>query len=80
MITYILADNQVLGAEGFEHHGVLKCAGDIRAMGAEKLAANVIKEAAWLADDYEERVRISLAQKQLLDGNGAKRIVRYLKA
>lgn len=80
VITYILTDNQVPGAEGFEHHGVLKCAGDIRAVGAEKLAANVIKEAARLADDYEERVRISLAQKQLLDGNGAKRIVRYLKA
>lgn len=79
VITYILADNQVSGAEGFERHGVLKCAGDIRVVGAEKLAADVIKAAVGLADDYEERVRISSAQKRLLDGNGAERIIRSLK-
>ena len=29
-ITYILADNQIPGARGFEAQGVLRCAGDVR--------------------------------------------------
>lgn len=75
VFTYILADNQIPGAEGFERHGVLKCAGDIRKAGAEKLAADVMEAAVRLADNYEERMRIASAQKRGVDGNGAERIV-----
>ena len=32
-ITYILADNQILGAEGFERYGILKNIGDVRVKG-----------------------------------------------
>lgn len=79
VITYILADNQIPGAEGFERHGVLKCAGDIRKSGAEKLAADVMEAAVRMADDYEERLRVSSAQKRIVDGNGAERIGLWLK-
>lgn len=79
VITYILADNQIPGAEGFERHGVLKCVGDIRESGAEKLASDVMEAAVRMADDYEERLRISSAQKRIVDGNGAERLVLYLK-
>lgn len=78
VITYILADNQIPGATGFEKHNVLTCCGDVRLEGAGKMARNVIEAAVQLADNYEERVRIASAQKRIVDGKGAGRIVEIL--
>lgn len=43
-VTYILADNQIPGAEGFEKLGIMKNCGDLRVLGAEKLAETLIDE------------------------------------
>ena len=74
-ITYILADNQISGAEGFENAGVLHCAGDIRNIGASTLAENMIKDAIELCKNYKERQEISKIMKTVIDGKGADRVV-----
>lgn len=75
-VTYILADNQIPGAEGFERYGILRCAGDVRRMEKERIGETLLKEAVKLAEDYEQRKEISARQRKLTDGNGAERIVR----
>lgn len=77
-ITYILADNQIPGAEEFQRQGVLTCAGDIRETGAKRLAKDLAEIAIALAGDYGERVRIALAQKKIADGNGGRRIINHI--
>lgn len=73
-ITYILADNQIPGAEGFEHHGVLQCAGDVRRLGVQNLAQRLLKSAVELCGDFSERCRISGQMSKVVDGRGAERI------
>lgn len=75
-ITYILADNQIPGAEGFEHHGVLKCIGDVRRIGAEMLAEKLIKAAVELCGNYDERVKTVKKMLNVTDGYGANRIIK----
>ena len=74
-ITYILADNQIPGAEGFENAKVLHCAGDIRDIGASALAKKLISEAICLCDDFSMRQEIALKMKTVIDDMGAERIV-----
>ena len=78
-VIYILADNQISGAREFERQGVMRCVGDIREMGADRLAISLLDEAVKLAENYGERKRIALAQRALADGNGAKRIIKELR-
>ena len=73
--TYILADNQVLGAEGFERQGILKNIGDVRVKGCENLAEELIRNAVRLCREYEERKSIAELQRTLIDGMGVKRIM-----
>lgn len=73
-VTYILADNQIPGAEGFTQKGVLSNAGDVRVLGLEQLANNVLNEAVDLLNDFEKRSAISEKMKSVVDGNGAERI------
>lgn len=77
-ITYILADNQILGAESFERNGVLKNAGDVRVLGAERLSCRLIRDAVGLCDDYAERCRIARRQRMLVDGRGAEKVMKWL--
>ena len=77
-ITYVLADNQVPGAEGFSSNRLMKNIGDVRHVGRDKMAKLLIDESLRLADDYDERVRISLDMKNIVDGRGTERIVRAL--
>ena len=77
-ITYILADNQILGAEGFESAGVLHCTGDIRGIGASALAENLISDAVTLCYDYSKRQEIAKKMKMVIDGKGAQRICNML--
>ena len=77
-VTYILADNQIPGAEGFARHGVLKNCGDIREIGGERLAESLINEIVKLADDRGERILIARKQRETVDGMGAARIVSAL--
>ncbi|MCI8723022.1 MAG: hypothetical protein HFH16_04800, partial [Ruminococcus sp.] len=77
-ITYILADNQILGAEGFERQGILKNIGDVRVKGCENLAEELIRSAVGLSCEYEERNRIAVLQRSIVDGMGGKRIMEVL--
>lgn len=77
-ITYIIADNQIPGARGFEKRGIMKCAGDIRETGAVALANRLIDMALDLCEDKEERVRIAERQGSVVDGKGAEKIVRRI--
>lgn len=74
-ITYILADNQIPGAKGFEDAEVLQCAGNIRDTGATVLAEKLITAATDLCDDYSKRQEIAQKMKTVIDGKGAKRVV-----
>lgn len=76
-ITYVLADNQIPGAEGFERHGILRCVGDARILG-NKLPERLISEALKLAECYDERAEIARQQRMVVNGNGADRIIRAL--
>ncbi len=76
-ITYVLADNQVAGAEEFVRQGILKSVGDLRKIG-NNFPKKLTDAAIELARDYQERCRISKLQKILIDGKGAKRILKNL--
>lgn len=75
-ITYILANNQIPGAEGFERHGIMRCVGDWRTLGADCLTELLIKESVALAHNYEERRRIAVRQRSVVDGRGVARILK----
>lgn len=75
-ITYIFADNQIPGAEGFEKHGILHCAGDYR-KNAE-LVHTLLYEVACLAENNCKREEIAQKMKAVVDGNGCRRILDIL--
>lgn len=75
-VTYIWADNQIPGAEGFVKHGVMECAGDIRSM--PDYPPKLLTAALELAGDYKRRVQIANRQQEVVDGKGAERIVEEL--
>ena len=74
-ITYILADNQIPGAEAFERHGILKCAGDYRIAG-DRLIEKMIDSAIQLAEDDEERKGITEKMRTMIADNGAQKILK----
>lgn len=41
-ITYVVADNQILGAEEFAKRGIMEYVGDVRVLGTENLAVRLI--------------------------------------
>lgn len=77
-ITYILADNQIPGAEGFERHGVLQCAGDVRQLGTQRLAKRLLESAVELCGNYSGRCQIARQMSQVVDGRGAERIAESI--
>ncbi len=77
-VTYILADNQIPGAEGFARHGILKSCGDIRVLGSRELARRLVQEAVSLCGQYDERLRIAERMSGVVDGRGAGRIVKTI--
>ena len=77
-VTYILADNQIPGARGFEQRGIMKCAGDIRETGAVELSARLIDMALELCNNEGECALIAERQGSVVDGKGAERIIEKL--
>lgn len=75
-LTYILADNQIPSAEGFEKKQILKCIGDVRDLGAKKLAEELLRESVMLLEDATRRRAIAEKMKTVIDGEGAKRIAK----
>ncbi len=78
-VTYVLADNQQPGAEGFARRGLMRCAGDWRELG-DGLFERLLDAAAELAGDYRERVRMAEAMGCVVDGVGAARLCRRFAA
>ena len=76
-ISYIFADNQLAGARAMERAGV-SYFGDFREMPPEAFAAGILKQAQSLAEDKQERQRISALERSVIDGKGAERILRLL--
>ncbi len=74
-VTYVLADNQALGAEGFCTRNIMHSIGDVRRIGVPELSEKLITSAVDLAQDFDERTRISKIQRSIIDGNGAKRLI-----
>lgn len=79
-VTYVLADNQIPGAEGFMRHGILKSAGDVRELGSLALAERLVSVAVAFAADYEKRISVSRKMRTVVDGRGAERILEELGA
>lgn len=76
MITYIVADNQIPGAEAFEKMGMSVSCGDFRReQGPGKKIYEGIEE---LAKNYEQRVNMGKRMQRFVDGRGADRIVGEL--
>ena len=73
-ISYILADNQISGAKEFDQMGVVLNAGDIHKCGKKELAKSIIMRTVNLLKDYKGRSLISKKMKEIVDGNGARRI------
>lgn len=78
-VTYVLADNQIPGADGFVRHGVMSCAGDVRDSSPLKLAGKLLEEAVKLAEDYDRRVLLSSNMGKVVDGNGARHIMERIR-
>lgn len=76
-ITYILADNQLPGAESFSRKHILECVGDIRNLGMSNLSKYLVKCAVELAHNYEKRVEISARMKTVVNGRGAENILFF---
>ena len=74
-VTYVLADNQIPAAEEFAKSGIMKNAGDIRQLGNKELAARLREDAVLLADNYNERERVSGVMSTVVDGKGSARIL-----
>lgn len=77
-VTYILADNQIPGAEGFARRGILKNCGDVRVFGSRELAKRLVQEAVSLCGQYDRRCRIAENMSGVVDGRGAERIVKAI--
>ena len=77
-ITYVIADNQIVGAEGFRRQGIMDCIGDIRKMEKDTGLSMLIESAVGLCSDYSKRQNIVTKMAATIDGFGSQRIVEKL--
>ena len=77
-VIYTVADNQKSGAVGFSDRGLMEYCGDARDYDSKRIASLLLDKAAMLADDYEKRMRVSYAMRELVDGRGACRIINEM--
>lgn len=75
-ITYILADNQIPGAETFDRHGLGLCAGDCRQ--DANFPGTVFALLETLCGDAPRRARIKQKMAEMIDGRGALRLAERL--
>lgn len=71
-VTYILADNQIQGAEAFQKAGLMPCVGDIRV--DVNFPEHLFRTLNTLADDYVLRRRVSEQMQKTVDGNGTEHL------
>ena len=77
MITYTFADNQLLGAKGFEQLGVASYCGDIRD-GEFDLWRRIKESIMQYTTNQEYRFNIGSEMQSLVDGKGAVRLAQIL--
>lgn len=77
MVTYVVADNQILGANAFEERGLAVNVGDIREV--ENPVELLLVAIDDLAKDYNKRVMMGMQMQRIVDGHGADRLVEKLK-
>lgn len=75
-ITYVLADNQILGETSLCQKEIMKSAGDIRSK--EDFWRNLMELITQLCDDLQERRRMRNTAMREIDGNGARRVVECI--
>jgi len=75
-IAFILADNQIEAAEQFRCKGIMYNAGDCRK--SDKFSENINTWLYNLMNDKKRRIDFSETMQNLVDGNGADRIVRII--
>ncbi len=75
-ITYILADNQILGEKAFVKEGIMLSAGDCRYnLDFEKSLCTLVKT---LGNDYELRYRLAVKSYEAVSKNGAHNIIKEI--
>ena len=77
-LTYVLADNQILGAKGFNEHSIGIYIGDYRYK-ADFIQA-LFYELDVLAANENLRKKLASNMKEIVDGNGAVRILKEVFA
>lgn len=86
IVTYSIADNQILGGEAFEKYGLGLNVGDLRKKvftestdKDEKLREDAVetlmKAVKKLRENLDQRVKIGIKMQQMIDGYGADRMV-----
>lgn len=78
-ICFSMADNQVYGAKAYSDAGAMRYAGDVRD-GLGKLIERIKMYTEELIGDYNIRCLLGERAKEIIDGNGAKRIAVELVA
>lgn len=76
LITYILADNQIPGAEAFEKLGLAVNLGDLR--GKEQPGEIILAAVEKLANDFQCRASVCSKMQSVIDGFGADRLMAAL--
>lgn len=76
VITYILADNQICGAQAFEKMSLAVSCGDFRKEPCP--GERILSEIGRLAKNYERRVETGERMQEMIDGYGADRMVKEI--
>lgn len=75
-VTYVLADNQIQGAQAFQKAGLMPCIGDIRK--DEKFLEHLFEMLNTLLDNFALRRCASKHMQKAVDGKGAERVVAVI--
>lgn len=75
-ITYVIADNQIGGANGFKDKKIMLNAGDLRTVDFD--CSGIIDNLKMLMNDFELRKRLSEKMLSVVDGKGAERIIKKI--
>ncbi len=76
-ITYVVADNQIMGAEGFQNAGLMVYAGDVRKQGVANISDCLIDSVFNLANNRCER-EILIMKMSGLSENGSYNMMKEL--
>ena len=76
VVTFISADNQIIGAEAFQRLGMAINSGDLRELDCP--AHLLLNQVDLLAHDFQQRIQMGAKMQEMIDGYGATRIVKAI--